>query len=117
MGIKQRIGAFGEDVAAQYLEGLGFCVLDRNWRCDDGEIDIIALDGDTVVVCEVKTRSGFDFGSALDAVTEEKTRRLRRLAVRWLAETHRKGPLRIDVVGVHRYSDKPLRVEHLKGAC
>ena len=66
---KDALGRYGEDVAARHLLSEGFVVLDRNWRCDVGEIDIVARDGDTLVVCEVKTRSGTGFGSPLEAVT------------------------------------------------
>lgn len=114
--VKDTIGAYGEDVAVGHLERVGFVVLARNWRCDIGEIDIVALDGETVVVCEVKTRSGFGFGSGLEAVTKQKVARLRRLAVRWLAESGRRGSsVRIDAVAVHRRHRSPLLVEHVRG--
>lgn len=116
MRVKDMIGAFGEQVAVEHLERAGYVVLARNWRCDIGEIDIVALDGETVVVCEVKTRSGLGYGSGLDAVTRQKAARLRRLALRWLQESGRSGsPLRIDVVAVHRCRPK-LIVEHVRGA-
>lgn len=116
MGVNAIIGRYGEDVAAEFLQGLGYVVLDRNWRCDAGEIDIVALDGATIVVCEVKTRSGMGFGSGLEAVTPEKAARLRRLAVRWQHSSGRPGPVRIDVVAVHRKSGEP-GIEHVKAAC
>lgn len=117
MRIKDKIGAYGEQIAVEHLKRVGFEILARNWRCDLGEIDIVALDGDTVVVCEVKTRSGFGFGSGLDAVTSAKLTRLRRLAVRWLHESGRHGaPVRIDVVAVHRHNRSAPRVEYVQGA-
>lgn len=117
MRAKDVIGAYGEDVAVHHLESCGFVVLERNWRCPAGEIDIVALDGTTVVVCEVKTRSGLGFGSGLEAVTREKGARLRRLALLWLEARQRpRCELRIDVVAVHRQSRGEPLVEHVRGA-
>ncbi len=116
MRAKDKIGEFGEQTAARFLEKSGFVVLERNWRCDIGEIDIVALDGSTVVVCEVKTRSGFGFGSGLEAVTRDKAVRLHRLARRWMDESGRSGSaVRVDVVAVHRVRPEPL-IEHVRGA-
>jgi putative endonuclease len=114
MGANRDVGQFGEEAAADFIEGLGYVVLDRNWRCDEGEIDIVALDEGAIVVCEVKTRSGFGFGSGLDAVTREKLARLRRLAARWQQESGRPGPRRIDIIAVHRGPNGP-QFEHVKG--
>jgi putative endonuclease len=80
------LGVFGEDAVARWYEGAGYVVLARNWRCDIGEIDIVAWAGSTIVFCEVKTRSSGAYGSAFEAVTAAKQRRLRRLAGRWLAQ-------------------------------
>ena len=85
MGAKDVLGKEGEQAAVSYLERCGFRILDRNWRCADGEIDIVAADRHTFVVCEVKTRSGTRFGTPLEAVGQAKRRRLRRLAALWLA--------------------------------
>lgn len=114
--VKDTVGIHGENVAAAHLERAGFEVIARNWRCEAGEVDIVALDHDTVVVVEVKTRRGFDFGSGLEAVTWEKGARLRRLAVRYLEASGRAGaPVRIDVVAVHHVSGR-IHVEHVRGA-
>ena len=116
MRVKDRIGEYGEQVAADHLVRAGFAIVARNWRCDIGEIDIVALDGEVVVVCEVKTRSGFGYGSGLEAVTREKTARLGRLALRWLADSGRRGSaLRVDVVAVHRRRSGVPLVEHVRG--
>jgi putative endonuclease len=115
--VKDGIGAYGERVAVEHLERAGFVVLERNWRCDIGEIDIVALDGATVVVCEVKTRSGLGFGSGLDAVTPQKLARLHRLARRWRDAAGRAGAeLRVDVVAVHRRRRGEPQVVHVRGA-
>lgn len=115
---RQVLGGSGEDAAAAYLTELGCEVLDRNWRCREGELDIVAREGGVLVVCEVKTRSGLGFGSPLEAVTELKARRLRRLAVRWLTE-HRDtwsgfADIRFDVVAVLAEGDDTT-IDHLRG--
>ena len=95
------LGSYGERVAAQRLVAQGMVVVDRNWRCDLGEVDLVLRDGDVLVFCEVKTRSSAAYGHPLEAVTPVKLARLRRLAGAWL-ETHpgTGRRVRIDVVGV-----------------
>lgn len=113
---RSAVGQYGEDVAARHLTDTGMQVLARNWRCDLGEIDVVARDGHTVVVCEVKTRSGLDYGTPLEAVTARKLARLRRLAARWLAESGERPPeVRIDVVSVLLRRRGAAVVEHLRG--
>lgn len=116
MHAKDAVGRYGEQVAARYLVAQGMVVLDRNWRCPAGEIDIVARDGDTLVVCEVKTRSGAAYGLPIEAVTATKAARLRRLAALWLNAhpVHPRG-IRLDVVGVLRSTRGPASVEHLRG--
>ncbi|MDH6136981.1 putative endonuclease [Kitasatospora sp. MAA4] len=80
------LGRYGEEVAARWLGSGGLQVLERNWRCSAGELDIVALDGDTVAVCEVKTRSEHGFQQPAEAIGPAKADRLRRLAERWLSE-------------------------------
>ena len=103
MRAKDVLGQSGEQAAADYLETEGFRILARNWRCADGEIDIVAVDRQTLIVCEVKTRSGNRYGTPLESVSRVKRNRLRRLAVRWLAAhgLHFEQ-VRIDVLGVAR---------------
>lgn len=118
-GISAALGRRGEDVAERVLTGAGMVILDRNWRCELGELDLVARDGDTVVFCEVKTRSGERLGHPFEAVTARKTARLRRLAARWLTEHPvRPGAIRLDVVGIlvpPGGSSADVRVEHLRG--
>ncbi|MCU0309999.1 MAG: YraN family protein [Acidimicrobiales bacterium] len=100
-GRRQALGAHGEALAARWYEARGYRVVARNWRCRDGELDLVLTRGRTLVVCEVKTRSSAAFGSPAEAVTPAKQARIRRLAVRWLEETgSRPGHLRFDVAGV-----------------
>ena len=116
-GATRVVGAYGERLAARYLVETGRQVLDRNWRCDQGEIDIVALDGSCLVIVEVKTRRTVAFGSPVEAVTPAKAARLRRLACCWLTE-HRHlveavADVRIDVIGVLRPAHGPALIEHL----
>ncbi|MGB6453150.1 MAG: YraN family protein [Streptosporangiaceae bacterium] len=116
MQAKDVLGLQGEQVAARFLTEAGLTVLGRNWRCRDGEIDIVALDGRTLVICEVKTRSGVRFGTPLEAVTRPKAQRLRRLAVAWVrAHGLVFDQIRIDVVGVLRAASGEFSVEHVRG--
>jgi putative endonuclease len=116
MNAKDVLGRHGEDLAAGFLAAAGLTVLGRNWRCGQGEIDIVALDGGTLVVCEVKTRSGTGFGSPLEAITRQKARRLRRLAVAWAAQSGSFfAEIRIDVVGVLASRAGEFSIEHVRG--
>jgi putative endonuclease len=116
MRAKDALGRYGEEVAARHLIGQGIVVLERNWRCESGEIDIVARDGRVLVICEVKTRSGTGYGSPLEAVTARKAARLRRLAGRWLDEhTVRPAAVRFDVVGVVNPPSGGVTIEHLRG--
>jgi putative endonuclease len=116
MNPKDELGRAGEQVAAEYLERAGLRILDRNWRCADGEIDIVAAERRVLVVCEVKTRSGTVFGTPLEAISRHKRARLRRLAVQWLA-AH--GVLfdevRIDVIGLLKDKAGEFQIEHVRG--
>jgi putative endonuclease len=86
MRAKDQLGKDGEDFALRHLVGAGFDIVQRNWRCNAGELDIIAVDGNTLVVVEVKTRSSTDYGLPAEAVTWRKVAKLRELAAMWLRE-------------------------------
>jgi len=116
MGAKDDLGREGEQAAVSYLENRGFRILDRNWRSADGEIDIVAVERHTFVVCEVKTRSGTRYGTPLDAVGRANRKRLRRLAAQWLsAHGVRFDQIRIDVLGLLRDGAGGFTVEHVRG--
>ena len=113
---KQLLGAYGEALAAQHLVKAGMVLLDRNWRCPSGEIDLVLRDGQTLVFCEVKTRSSTAYGSPLESVSAEKAARLRRLAALWIqAHEVRVRDVRIDLVGVLRSAGAPAVVDHVQG--
>jgi putative endonuclease len=113
---RRSLGAYGEQLAARYLVERGLTVVDRNWRCPHGEIDLVARDGDCLVFCEVKTRTTERFGGPVEAVHRVKLARLRRLAAAWL-QSHdvRGGRVRIDVIGILRPAAGPAVVRHLEG--
>jgi putative endonuclease len=113
------LGDYGERLAARYLLEAGVAILDRNWRCARGELDIVARDGHDLVICEVKTRSGEGFGAPYEAVTWRKQRRLRQLGGLWRDDHPEEaaGPLRIDVISILRLPGQAPRLEHLRGVC
>jgi len=117
MRVKDAVGRYGEEVAERHLIAAGLRVLERNWRCAEGEIDIVAVEGETLVVCEVKTRSGLGYGDPAEAVGPDKSARLRRLALRWMAgQEIGWRELRFDVVTVLRRPRGGPLVRHLRGA-
>jgi len=111
------VGAYGERVAARAVTEAGLRVIDRNWRSPLGEIDLVALDGWTIVFCEVKTRRSDAFGIPAEAVGPAKVRRLRILAAQWLAaHPDIRGEVRFDVISVWPRRAGPARVEHIRAA-
>ncbi|MFG2634778.1 YraN family protein [Streptomyces sp. NPDC048362] len=115
---RSALGKYGEDLAARRLVQAGMTVLERNWRCGrSGEIDIVARDGDALVVCEVKTRRDASFQHPMAAITPEKAARLRGLAERW-TQAHGGAPpggVRIDLIGVLLPRRGAPAVEHARG--
>ena len=102
---RRDLGRRGEELAARWYTEHGYEVLDRNWRCREGEIDLVVRRGGSLVFCEVKTRTTDRFGSGAEAVPLVKQRRLRRLAARWLAQSRatrsgRAVELRFDVASI-----------------
>jgi putative endonuclease len=113
---KDALGRQGEQLAAEHLRQDGLRVLDRNWRCAEGEIDIVAAERRSLVICEVKTRSSVRYGTPLEAVSRAKRSRLRRLAACWLvAHGVLFDEIRIDVVGVLRTESGDFTVDHVRG--
>jgi putative endonuclease len=116
MNARGQLGAGGEDVAAAHLTSLGYAVLERNYRCERGEIDIVAERDGVIVFCEVKTRRTDRWGAPSEAVNFHKQARLRRLAAHWLAERGvGQRSVRFDVISlVVRGRDHEL--QHLQDA-
>jgi putative endonuclease len=114
---RRALGRWGEDLAVRHLQAQGLEVLDRNWRCRDGELDVVAREGRCLVFVEVKARSGTGYGEPAEAVSPRKAARIHVLAARWLAEHRPQGrwDLRFDVVAVLRTGGMP-EVLHLRGA-
>lgn len=114
---RQRVGRLGENLANAYLRRSGWLILDRNWRCRHGEIDIVGLDGAAVVICEVRTRQGRRAGTPLESVTPRKVRRLRQLAWLWVQDRGAQpSSLRVDVIGVQLdESGRRPAITHLRG--
>jgi putative endonuclease len=114
---RQALGAYGETLAARLLTTEhGMVLLDRNWRCAEGELDLVLRDGDVLVACEVKTRRGEGCGSPHEAVDEVRLERLHRLVWRW-ADEHdvHPGEARVDLVAVQRPPRGAALLEHVKG--
>lgn len=113
---QRALGNYGERLAERHLVAQGMVVLDRNWRCPVGELDLVLRDGDVLVACEVKTRTSADYGTPHEAVGTAKLDRLVRLATCWQTEHGLVVPdVRIDLVAVLRPRRGPSTVEHVRG--
>lgn len=109
------LGAHGEELAAQFLRDAGMEIVERNWRCRYGELDLIARDATVTAFVEVKTRSQLRLGLPAEAVTYAKQQRIRQLALRWLSEQCRPwGRVRFDVVSVLLPPGAAPTIQHLQ---
>lgn len=116
MRAKDLLGSRGEELAARFLSDAGLSIIDRNWRCPEGEIDLVAVDGATLVVIEVKTRSSLDFGHPFEAISPSKLTRLHVLAAAWVRAHNRYyAHCRIDAVAVLDDGTGAPLIEHLRG--
>ena len=98
---RRALGASGEDAVASWYVEQGYEIVVRNWRCREGELDLIVRDGRAFVFCEVKTRTTDAFGAPVEAVNRAKQERLRRLAAKWLTEAPmHPREIRFDVASV-----------------
>lgn len=113
---KRAVGNWGEQRAVEFVQTLGWQVVERNWRCTAGELDLVAREPDgTLVVVEVKARSGRGFGDPLEAITHAKVAKLHELTLIWLRE-HDEHPrrVRIDGIGVIRVGGQ-VELTHVRG--
>ena len=101
MDYRKYLGQAGEDYACRFIEEQGLEVLERNWRDSNrGELDILAREGNTAVVVEVRTRVGIGYGSALESIDTRKVLKLRRLAAQWARQRRLFSKLRIDIIAL-----------------
>src|SRR4051794_20738617 len=115
MTMAHELGRYGEQLAVDYLRAAGLKILERNWSCPEGEIDILAREGPVLVVVEVKTRSGRSHGSAFEAVTSAKIAKLRTVSARWLSgQREWFSSVRIDVVALERFAGE-FSIRHDRG--
>ena len=116
---KGTLGRWGENLAVEHLVGLGWKILDRNWRCRAGEIDIVARDPGPparLVIVEVKTKSGKRFGDPLEAITWEKMHRVGQLGLWWQARhPDADGSLRLDAIGIVKQAGMAPVLRHVRG--
>jgi len=114
--VAREVGDRGEELAVAHLAAAGVRIVDRNWRCPHGEVDIVGVDGHQVVFYEVKTRRSRRFGHPAEAVTPAKAARLRRLAGLWMRQHPYRGrDLRVDVLAVTLRGSGAVRIDHLRG--
>ena len=114
MTSNQILGRYGEDRAAEYLLDRGYQIIDRNWRCSVGEIDLVAKQNDRLVFVEVKTRNGDGFGHPFEAITAQKVLRMRRLVAAWCESKNAVGAnVRLDAIAVLVRGGR-VAIEHLK---
>ena len=110
-------GSRGEHIAAAYLERAGLTILERNYRCRSGEIDLVALQGGELVFVEVRTRAGTAFGTPEESITPHKQRKMADCAFAYLAERGvRSQPWRVDVIAVELERDSVKRIDHYRHA-
>lgn len=115
---RQKIGKIGEEAACQFLQQQGYAIIENNFRCSLGEIDIVARDQRVTVIVEVRTRTSLAYGSPEESITAEKAWRLKRLALSYLQTNHLSAePCRIDLVAVmvDRKTQQILNINHIKG--
>jgi putative endonuclease len=110
------LGEDGEQLAEDFLRGLGYRMVARNVRSSLGQVDLVARDRSTLVLVEVKTRAGAGFGSPAEGVGPWKRRKLQQLALAYARRVRHRGAYRIDVVSIVASPGAPPRIEHFKGA-
>lgn len=113
----KKLGERGEDAAVAYLVRSGMEIVERNWRCKHGEVDIVALDGESLVLCEVKTRRSTSKGSPEEAISEAKQRKYGKLAAAYLQSTGLKDvDVRFDAITILVIAEDRALLRHFKSA-
>lgn len=111
------VGARGEEIAVAYLRGQRFAILERNFRCKGGEVDIVARDGGTIVFVEVKSRRSESYGPPQLSVTPFKQRQISKAALTWLAKNHRHDAnARFDVIAILLLDRQVPVIDHIRNA-
>jgi putative endonuclease len=110
------LGVSGEALAEDHLRGLGYQIIEKDVRTPLGQLDLVAMDGKTLVFVEVKTRAGHGFGLPQEAVDAKKIRKLRQLGLYYLKIRPHRGQVRFDVVGLTMAGGRLVRVDHIKNA-
>lgn len=113
---RQRLGRAAEDLVAARLAAAGWRILERNARMPGGELDLVALDGETLCFVEIKARTRQDFGQAIEAVGPRKRQRIARAAAMFLARNRSQRPCRFDVLGLDRLEDGSWRITYVRDA-
>jgi len=114
---QEGIARRGENAAAAYLDRIGYTIVDRNWKCPSGEADIVALDGKTLVIVEVKTRRTSKAGSPEEAVSPTKQRRLARIATHYISHARLDGcDVRFDVIAIRPVAEDRAILRHHRAA-
>ena len=116
MAAHNDLGKWGERLAADYLQGRGYVIMERDWKSGHRDIDIIAQDGDTIVFVEVKTRRNNDFTDPVDAVGYQKIRNLQQAANHYVKYSHIDGDIRFDIISIVGTPDSHAEIEHIKDA-
>ena len=110
------LGVSGEALAEDHLRGLGYQIVEKDVRTPLGQLDLVAMDGKTLVFVEVKTRTGQGYGLPQEAVDAKKIRKLRQLGLYYLKIRPHRGSVRFDVVGLTVADGRLVRVDHIKNA-
>jgi putative endonuclease len=110
------LGVSGEALAEDHLRGLGYQIVEKDVRTPLGQLDLVVLDGKTLVFVEVKTRTGHGYGLPQEAVDAKKIRKLRQLGLYYLKMRPHRGSVRFDVVGLTVTDGRLIRVDHIKNA-
>jgi putative endonuclease len=111
-----KLGLSGEALAEDHLRGLGYQIVEKDVRTPLGQLDLVAMDGKTLVFVEVKTRAGHGYGLPQEAVDAKKIRKLRQLGLYYLKMRQYRGSVRFDVVGLTVADGRLVRVDHIKNA-